>query len=127
MSFMVPEIFETDFIEIEGPMGIEIVPCDIVDFVPTADMAREPVVTESHPPGDWVSVEYPRGAFHIPTPLRDFCENHEAWSIRRRHGWLGRFTAPGYMDATGWISGETEEEVRAELREGAITDDEDDS
>lgn len=35
--------------------------------------------------------------------------------IDRHHGWLARLTAPGYLDATTWITETTEEGARAEL------------
>lgn len=31
----------------------------------------------------------------IAPELADYCENRRAWSIERKHGWIGRYSAPG--------------------------------
>ena len=99
MAFMQPEVYETDYLEIDGPMGGEVIPCNVVDFHPT-DEQNEGAATDR---------------FEIPAELRDYCENKRAFTIERKHGWVGRLSAPGYMDCTSWSTGETESEVRAEL------------
>lgn len=43
-------------------------------------------------------------------------------------GWLGRMQAPGYLDATDWCFGATEEEVLQQLRDYyGLDEDEDES
>jgi G:T-mismatch repair DNA endonuclease (very short patch repair protein) len=54
-------------------------------------------------------------SFDIPDALRDYCENKIVYTIERKHGWVGRMSAPGYMDCTTWSACETEEAMRAEL------------
>lgn len=98
MGFMKPQYYETDYIEIDGPRGGEIIPCDVVDFKPLASM------------GGGVNKRFP-----IPTTLREYCENREAWSIERKHGWVGRMSAPGYLDCTPWESADSEEEIAKQL------------
>lgn len=99
MGFMEPEVYETDYLEIDGPAGTEIIPCDVADYHPTEAM-RDGSATDR---------------FEIPSELADYCENRRAWSIERKHGWVGRMSAPGYMDATPWGASPTKEGMRAQL------------
>lgn len=34
-----------------------------------------------------------------------------------RSGWVGRLSAPGYLDATEWHAADTEDEIKSELAE----------
>jgi hypothetical protein len=106
-SFMEPEVYETDYIDMDTSNGGEIVPCDVVDYTPTGNEGNK-----------------------IPDELKDYIENAggELYSIERKHGWVGRMQAPGYMDSTSWTVGATEEEVIATLKEyyGDEEDDEED-
>ena len=42
MAFMQPEVYETDYLEIDGPMGGEVIPCNVVDFHPTDEQNEVP-------------------------------------------------------------------------------------
>jgi hypothetical protein len=99
MGFMRPVVYETDYLDIDGPMGCEVIPCDVADYRPTKEQS-EGAATDR---------------FEIPSEIAMYCENTRAHSIERKHGWVGRYSAPGYMDCTSWTSGESEAEVRAEL------------
>ena len=37
--------------------------------------------------------------------------------VEAKEGWIGRISAPGYMDCTGWISGDSHQEVSDMLDE----------
>ena len=99
MPFMQPQVYETDYMEVDGPMGTEIVPCDVDNF-------DVPEIVNFPKQGD---SEDNRA---IPGPLALYCENTWAWTIERKHGWVGRLSAPGYMDRTDWCAFETEKGVR---------------
>jgi hypothetical protein len=90
------------YMEIDGPHGTEIVPCDVDNF-------DVPEIRDFPKQGD---CEDNRA---IPGPLAMYCENEWAYTIERKAGWVGRMSAPGYMDCTSWIAGDSEESVRAEL------------
>jgi hypothetical protein len=117
MSFMQPTAYETDYLLVDGPSGTDVIPCDVADFTPTPEMRHDAEVTESDPAGSWVRVEYPDGPFLVPPELADYCENRKAYSIERCHGWVGRMSAPGYLDCTDWETGDTEEAVVSQLKE----------
>ena len=96
MPFMKLECYETDYYEIDGPMGIDVVPADNAeDLNPSEFDASGP----------------------IPLALRDYCENTQFWTIERKHGWLARYSAPGYMDCTPWVVGKTRERAEGYARE----------
>jgi hypothetical protein len=99
MAFMEPQVYETDYLVIDGPYGGEIIPCDVADYDPS----------------QWPKQGDCEDDRSIPPEIRDYCENKWAYTIEREHGWVGRMSAPGYTDATSWISGATEKEVREEL------------
>lgn len=100
MGFMVPDVYETDYLEIDGPAGMEIVPCDVADLNMDKERARALEYMNERP---------------IPHEIADYCENRTCYTIERKHGWVGRMSAPGYLDATAWMSGASAREVRASL------------
>lgn len=87
MGFMRAEWYQTDYWRIETSAGTCIVPKDV-----ESDRSRlAPYVdVGTYDPDDDVYAE---------------------------SGWVGRMSAPGYMDCTDWIACETEEEVKRELAE----------
>lgn len=90
MSFMKPEIVESECYIVETNIGTEIVPCYVAGTVETcADLA-----------------DYLEG-----TPG----EPGEAPEIES--GWLWRLSAPGYMDCTDWCRADTREEAIRECLE----------
>ena len=117
MSFMQPVVYETDYLIVEGPSCTECIPADVTAFEPGPEMHQEAEVTESDPPGRWVSVCFPRGSYPVPPELADYCENRTCYSIEKGHGWVGRMSAPGYLDCTDWVWGESEKAVTEELQE----------
>ena len=62
--------------------------------------------------------------FPVPAALRDYCENHEYWSLKLITGWGARLSAPGYLDATEWTVYETREEAEESFNEYDEGDDE---
>lgn len=99
MSFMKPETYNGDYYEIETPGGTTFLPWDV------------------HP-----------GATTLPE-LSDYFEHTgdpEYWSLTIKSGWLGRYSAPGYMDATDWMPGDDEASLLAEMAELYGDDDESD-
>jgi hypothetical protein len=104
-GFMEPEVYETDYILIDTNIGTECIPADVVDYQPS---------------------EEDQDSEEIPDELRDYVEGNEMYSIERKHGWVGRMQAPGYLDATDWSWGDTEEEVMDQLREYYGLNDEED-
>ncbi len=87
MSFMSPEVYETDYWHIETDDGTYIVPLDVETNPEKLQM-------------------YVAGRMAVPTPED---------SVTREHGWVGRLNASGYLDCTDWIAGPTEASVRQEL------------
>jgi len=96
MPFMEPQIYESDYIEIDGPMGTEIVPCDVDNF-------DVPEIKE------WPKQGGSEDDRAIPGPLALYCENKWAYTIEHKHGFVARMSASGYMDATDWTAHESEE------------------
>lgn len=99
MPFMQPQVYETDYIYIDGPFGGEVIPCDVAD----CDVSQWPAQNGS---------ENDRS---IPPDLRDYCENTWAYEIERKHGWVARMSASGYMDATDWSGHASEKAARKYL------------
>jgi hypothetical protein len=133
---MEPEVIFGQWYEIDGPWGTEFLPADLVgktrvthpdgretQHQPGLDELQEwdrlnGLLTEED---DTDSVRFP-----IPSALRDYCENKEAWRIDLIEGWGARLSMPGYLDCTSWTVCETEEEARAYL-EDTYGDDEEES
>jgi hypothetical protein len=96
MAFMEPQIELGDWIEVDGPAGTEFIPADLVGEIE----------------------EYHGALAALPESISMYCENRQAWHIRRLESrWGARLSAPGFMDATSWAVFETEEEARAHLAE----------
>jgi hypothetical protein len=104
MSFMEPQVEFGSWYEIDGPMGTEVVPADIV--------------------GDIELDDFESGSA-VPKALADYCENRTAYSIQKREGWGARLSAPGYLDCTEWSVFDTEAEARDHLEEMYGGDDDD--
>lgn len=96
MAFMEPQLQQGDWIEVDGPAGTEFIPADLVGQIE----------------------EYHGDLAPVPESLSMFCENSQAWHIRRLEGrWGARLSAPGYMDATPWAVFETQAEAEEYLAE----------
>jgi hypothetical protein len=102
-SFMKPEIYEGDAYEVETSNGTEIVPADLVGHIGLKA-------------GESIDDDDPRFADAVES-MHDYLEGSNATEITMKHGWLGRYQAPGYMDATEWSIYDSKEEAEKELQE----------
>jgi hypothetical protein len=92
MSFMQKEIYEGYYYEIETTAGTEIVPSGVVGW------------------RGWMASK----------EAQQFCEGtieKPEENIFPKFSWLGRMSAPGYMDCTEWLVAETEEQASLQLDE----------
>ena len=81
MPFMQVEVSGPEtWIEVDGPYGMEIVPCDVCGSIEDCDNSAEA----------WNQVS-------------DYFENRECYTIDEVTGYSGRLSAPGYMDCTEWM------------------------
>lgn len=96
MSFMQPVVYQSDYFAIETTHGTEIVPCDLV--------CRGAITTSK-------LADYLEGKPLNPEEI-----------VVASPGWVGRMSAPGYLDCTDWIAGKTEQEIRAYLEDMYMED-----
>lgn len=96
MSFMEPEIIETQWYIVETNIGTEIVPCDVAGIVETCAGLADYLEGSPDEPGEAPEVE---------------------------SGWLWRLSAPGYMDCTDWCRADSREEAIRECLETFGTND----
>ena len=69
--------------------------------------------------------------FCAPTAndLHDYVEgtidrdSDEMLMVEYAHGWIGRLSAPGFMDCTDWLEGASAEDVNAQLAQYEGEDD----
>lgn len=110
MSFMKPVIYQGDYYLVDGDHGTDLIPGDLL--------------------GDWLEIGQTMDACdddpadpryiawkNLAVAVRHYIGNDEIYSVERCEGFYGRYSAPGYMDATDWHWGATEQEVSAELAE----------
>lgn len=92
MSFMQVEVSGPEnWIEVDGPYGTEIIPCDICGNLLDYDTFIEDGGCEEY---------YISAAF---AEISDYCENRICSGIREITGYAGRLSAPGYLDCTEWM------------------------
>lgn len=115
MGFMTLQVEKFVALVVDGPLGGEIVPWDLLGGDPGAprmldvddDDARETLA---------------RAAPFCPDGTR------VVWSAEIVEGWFARMSAPGYLDCTDWIGPyDTAEEAERECREMYGDDDEGES
>ena len=95
MNFMQQEITESSrWYEIDGDMGIEFVPFDLVGEVDLDEFD-----------------DYSNHS--IPTQLSDYVETSQASRIEVIEGFGARMSAPGYLDCTEWYVYPSIEEAKA--------------
>jgi hypothetical protein len=101
-AFMKPEIYEGDAYVAEGNMGGGVIPADLVGELGlnVGDIVKQ---------GD-ANFE------GVKEALADFIEG-EIFEVSFEHGWLGRYQAPGYMDATEWALYKSQEEAEKHLQD----------
>lgn len=103
-NFMRPFVYQGDFYLVEGDHGTDLVPVDVVGDI---GLATGYTVDIDDGSSIWVPAI---------NALMDYTDNGaDITSIERMHGFYGRYSAPGYIDATDWTWGNTESEVLAEL------------
>jgi hypothetical protein len=100
-AFMKPEIYEGDAYSVETNQGTFVVPADLASI----EMGIGQVLTD-----DDATFQSAKEA------LADFVEG-DIQEITMDHGWLGRYQAPGYMDATEWALYASKEEAEKELQD----------
>jgi hypothetical protein len=98
-AFMMPVVEHGTWIHVDGPMGGETIPADLVGLEEVRELEKEVM---RHDAGE-VSVE--------GTGLRDYLENDTIYEIEVVDGYGARMSAPGYMDATEWAVFDNEEEA----------------
>jgi hypothetical protein len=86
MPFMEKQVEYGKWWVVDGPMGGEVVPFDLI--------------------GDQLSIENieedGRVIHRIVEPHRSYFENTWLYDFEVISGWCGRLSAPGYMDRTEW-------------------------
>ena len=90
MGFMEPEIYHGAYYSVETDCGTEIIPEDVA------------------------------GRVNHNSDLQDYCEGkilEPLEYVTRNGGWLGRLSAPGYLDCTPWGVYDTEQEAIDSLQE----------
>lgn len=99
-AFMKPEVFHSKGIEVDTSSGTQFIPSDVVEYTgPDTEEAEE------------IGKQFAQ--------IKDYLEVHkpdQVFSIHHIEGWFGRLSAPGYLDATDYIFGDSEEEVEQELK-----------
>lgn len=105
--------------------------CDSCEQDPEVEFAGQFMEPEWYE-GDYYEVQADHGSTYIvPTDvcaakvhgdLQDYVEakiDEPEKPVEVQHGWLYRFSAPGYMDCTDWSVAESEEAAKAALLEEA--------
>ena len=99
---MRPVIYQGDFYLIDGDQGTDLIPGDLVSL--------------SIPVGESASFEdAPASEYPDLAEVSQYVESDEIYSIEHRRGFYGRYSAPGYLDATDWTWGDSADEVQADL------------
>lgn len=94
MSFMQKQIKYGRWILVDGPLGTDAIPFDVV-FTSQNRKTMHPTFDD----------------------VRHYTENEEAFSIDIIDGYGARLSAPGYMDCTSWSVFDTEGEARESLED----------
>lgn len=102
-GFMKPEIYQGKAYVVDGNQGIDIVPEDVV-----GDLGLKV--------GEEINDDDPRWE-EIKKAISDFTENSRIDEIGFQEGWIGRYSAPGYLDSTGWNIYDSKEEAERELKD----------
>lgn len=100
MSFMRPYIYQGVIYLIDGPNGVDMIPADVCGEIPMPVDPSDPTRDESKA---------------VLAVARDYMKNEEVWGIELQTGFFGRYSAPGYIDATDWTWGVSAEDVSVEL------------
>jgi len=101
-DFMRPFVYRGDFYLVETNIGTEFIPGDLVSL----DIAIDETIDDD-------DMRYAE----ICKTLCDYLEGNCIDSIEHSIGYYGRYSAPGYMDATDYTWGDTETAVMETLTE----------
>lgn len=101
MSFMRPFVYKGDYYLVETNHGTEFIPGDVLGDFPGAPELGQTIDRDD----DDASNE--RWSW-ITKAVRDYIEGNSIESIERCEGYYGRYSAPGYTDATDYSWGATE-------------------
>lgn len=103
MAFMQPQIEHGKFLILDGPVGGECVPADLLDPLEVQSLVERLKLASSVP---------------VSGKLRDYTENRRVYQAELKLGWFARLSAPGYLDRTTWGGPfESEEAARKYLDE----------
>lgn len=102
-GFMQEQIEEGTWVQIDGHMGTEWIPADLVDLNEVNGLIKQ--------------LETGKQVDLTNTSLKDYSENKEAFYLEVIHGFGARLSAPGYMDKTEWTVFETKEQAAEHLKE----------
>lgn len=106
---MKPEIDHCDYWEVDTMDGSFIIPTDLLsrpENWPDGIVERD---------DDGLNDELWDG---VTEALATFLEtNRGILTIEHKHGWIGRMSMPGYMDATEWQAFDSEQEAIESLEE----------
>lgn len=99
MGFMQKQIEYGEWVQVDGPCGLDSIPADIVNI----DRLRELLAVDRD--DDESSKDE---AFSL---VSDYTENRRADSIEIVTGYGARMSAPGYLDCTEWAVFDTADEA----------------
>jgi hypothetical protein len=109
MSFMELEFTQKERVfEVDTSQGIWYVPADCVR--PPDCLATGVGITDEDEPIFGALVMALRDYLPVSNPA-------DVYEIRVRFGYLGRYQAPGYMDATDWSFGTNFKQLERELKD----------
>lgn len=103
-SFMKPELFHGEYVEIDGDNGSIIVPIEHIT-ISLQDGAESEYEDLSEDDMENVAQAY----------QNHFAGNAEVYDVAVKTGYIHRLSASGYMDCTDYSASETEEEAIQEL------------
>jgi hypothetical protein len=98
-TFMKPQVFRDDVLEVETTHGTEILPVNEIG-----------ISIPKSPGGDDDATE-------IAREYSDYLEGTPISARIRRGMWVGRYSAPGYLDATCWSADTNKQRLEKTLRE----------
>jgi len=103
-SFMKPELFHGEYVEIDGDNGSIIVPIEHIT-ISLQNGAESEYEDLSEDDMENVAQAY----------QNHFAGNAEVYDVAVKTGYIHRLSASGYMDCTDYFASETEEEAIQEL------------
>ncbi len=101
-DFMEPQVFEATGLRVDTSHGTFYIPELSVDL----------------PKGEGTAVTDPSEIEIVWPEIQDYVDvfsPKDVYEVEEVHGWFGRYSAPGYLDATDYVFAETEAECKAEL------------